>query len=267
MLRNLTAQQSVLLDLFLTRFSLTPAQLDAIESHSEAVGPPLFAAMDRLQEIRSDCRVLLVGQEEGTKAGMRAGMDIMDETAQLVEKSHQKIAKWLHFEMRSFFRESIDVGGNVREAVKRLDKREDLLRPVLKTLAATRAQQLSTSFQRALTIGGPAPTFLPRPMELHAHDPIRYVGDMLAWVHQSVASEREFLSGLFSRIDHEPDAEGGRRVGERRRGLEGSIDWTNNTEAGPAGGLTKAEVWTREVLNKVMEGCDRLLKVCGTMTN
>jgi conserved oligomeric Golgi complex subunit 6 len=26
---------------------------------------------------------------------------------------------------------------------------------------------------------------------------MRYVGDMLAWVHQAVAGEREFLEGLF----------------------------------------------------------------------
>jgi conserved oligomeric Golgi complex subunit 6 len=35
------------------------------------------------------------------------------------------------------------------------------------------------------------------PIELHAHDPLRYVGDMLAWVRQSIAAEREFLESLF----------------------------------------------------------------------
>jgi hypothetical protein len=213
--------------------------------------------MDCLQEIRRDSQILLAGQEEGTKAGMRAGMDIMDETSQLLDKAHQKIARWLNFEMRNFFREGMDVGSNVREGVKRLESREDLLKPALKTLSTTRSQQLSTSFQRALTIGGPAPTFLPRPIELHAHDPIRYVGDMLAWVHQSVASEREFLIGLFSRVGGDQDQEGGRRVGQRRRGLEGSIDWTKT----PDGMLSTAEIWTREVLDKILDGCDRLLKV------
>lgn len=38
---------------------------------------------------------------------------------------------------------------------------------------------------------------MPRPIEMHAHDPRRYLGDMLAWVHQSLASERELLQGLF----------------------------------------------------------------------
>lgn len=25
---------------------------------------------------------------------------------------------------------------------------------------------------------------MPRPIEVHAHDPLRYVGDMLGWLHQ-----------------------------------------------------------------------------------
>ncbi|KAG6841102.1 hypothetical protein H0H93_004354 [Arthromyces matolae] len=53
-----------------------------------------------------------------------------------------------------------------------------------------------TSFINALTRGGPSG--LPRPIELHAHDPLRYIGDMLAWVHQAVAAERELLEALFA---------------------------------------------------------------------
>jgi len=37
----------------------------------------------------------------------------------------------------------------------------------------------------------------PRPIELHAHDPLRYVGDILAWFHQTCASEHELLASLL----------------------------------------------------------------------
>jgi len=50
-------------------------------------------------------------------------------------------------------------------------------------------------FITALTRGGP--NGIPRPIEMHAHDPVRYTGDMLAWIHQAVASENEFLKALF----------------------------------------------------------------------
>jgi len=36
-----------------------------------------------------------------------------------------------------------------------------------------------------------------RPIELHSHDPLRYVADMLACIHQIVASEADFLSHLL----------------------------------------------------------------------
>lgn len=36
-----------------------------------------------------------------------------------------------------------------------------------------------------------------KPMELVAHDPLRYVGDMLAWTHSATVSEREALEILF----------------------------------------------------------------------
>ena len=51
------------------------------------------------------------------------------------------------------------------------------------------------SFLDALTVGGPYGT--PRPMELHAHDPPRYVGDMLAWLHQMTPTEKENIQVLL----------------------------------------------------------------------
>ena len=42
---------------------------------------------------------------------------------------------------------------------------------------------------------------MPRPIEMNAHDPRRYLGDMLAWLHQALASERELLISLFGQDD------------------------------------------------------------------
>lgn len=45
-----------------------------------------------------------------------------------------------------------------------------------------RHNALFRRFISALTRGGPGG--LPRPIEVHAHDPLRYVGEMLGWLHQ-----------------------------------------------------------------------------------
>ena len=61
--------------------------------------------------------------------------------------------------------------------------------------ATARRAAVVRCFIDALTRGGPAGT--PRPIELHSHDPLRYLGDMLAWLHQAAASEHEHLLALL----------------------------------------------------------------------
>lgn len=82
------------------------------------------------------------------------------------------------------------------------------LSEALSILSQTRQTTILSSFLTALTRG--VGVRGPRPIELHAHDPLRYIGDMLAWVHQSIAAEREFLEALF---DMQGD---GRMVGSVR---------------------------------------------------
>ncbi|KAG8542093.1 hypothetical protein GDO81_027473, partial [Engystomops pustulosus] len=36
---------------------------------------------------------------------------------------------------------------------------------------------------------------------MHSHDPLRYVGDMLAWLHQATASEKEHLESLLKQVN------------------------------------------------------------------
>eukprot|EP00878_Enallax_costatus_P013888 GHUV01014523.1.p1 GENE.GHUV01014523.1~~GHUV01014523.1.p1 ORF type:complete len:522 (+),score=161.40 GHUV01014523.1:61-1626(+) len=71
-------------------------------------------------------------------------------------------------------------------------------------VAGARHAALFQRFIVALTRGGPGG--LPRPIEIHAHDPRRYVADMLAWVHQALCGEREFVVALFGDSSSSRDA-------------------------------------------------------------
>lgn len=51
--------------------------------------------------------------------------------------------------------------------------------------------------KKKIPYAGPGGT--PRPIELHSHDPLRYIGDMLAWLHQATASEKEHLQTLLKK--------------------------------------------------------------------
>jgi len=53
----------------LTRFTLSDSEAEAIASGEVPVGPQFFAAMDKAQRIREDCRVLMTGEEHPSQAG------------------------------------------------------------------------------------------------------------------------------------------------------------------------------------------------------
>jgi len=50
-------------------------------------------------------------------------------------------------------------------------------------------------FLEALTQGENA--LSARAIDIQAHDPLRYLGDILAWTHQAVAGEKEILNLIF----------------------------------------------------------------------
>ncbi|KAF8753532.1 Oligomeric complex COG6 [Rhizoctonia solani] len=184
-----TNTRQEIIALFLDRFTLSAAELEAITSRDIPVGKQMFDAMDKLERIREDCRVLMTGEGGETKAGL----DIMSSTSEQLEEGFRKLHRWCLFEFRQLGRDAhVEVEPLMAEAVRRLRKRPALLQESLDVLASVRQATLLNAFLAALTRGGPAG--LPRPIELHAHDPTRYVGDMLAW---AMAGEREFLDGLF----------------------------------------------------------------------
>ena len=66
--QQVKTRQSIV-TLFISRFTLTPDEADALSSPEIPVGPNFFAAMDRAQAIRDDCRVLMAGEDSPSKAG------------------------------------------------------------------------------------------------------------------------------------------------------------------------------------------------------
>lgn len=76
----------------------------------------------------------------------------------------------------------------------------NIARYILDEYCAARRTALVGSFIDALTLGeGFGGT--PNPIEMHANDPKRYVGDMLAWLHQVIPVEKENILMLVKSCD------------------------------------------------------------------
>ncbi|KAG2052769.1 oligomeric complex COG6 [Suillus hirtellus] len=223
------ARKSIVM-LFLNRFTLNDEEAEAITSRDVPIGPRFFEAMNKTERIRNDCRVLMSGEDGPTKAGL----DIMASTSSYLEQGYEKIYRWCSFQFRQMGRDAqLEVDSTMQQAIFRLSQRPELLSEALTFLTQTRQTGLLSAFLDALTRGGPSG--LPRPIELHAHDPIRYVGDMLAWVHQAIAAECEFLESLFGL--------GGQNDDGRARRMVGAVRTFKGSEE---------EGWVKELLNSAV---------------
>lgn len=58
-----------IITLFMTQFTLSDAEIEAINSRDVHVGSRFFGAMDKTERILGDCRVLMSSEDDFTKAG------------------------------------------------------------------------------------------------------------------------------------------------------------------------------------------------------
>ncbi|KAF3763737.1 hypothetical protein M406DRAFT_100003 [Cryphonectria parasitica EP155] len=186
-----TKQQ--LLVAFNKHFSLSEDELAVLTSTAEPVDDQFFAVLTKAKRIRKDCETLLGFENQAL------GLEIMEQTSKNLNLAFQKLYRWIQRAFKTLNLENPQMGSSIRRALRVLAERPSLFQSCLDVFAETREQVLSDAFFTALK--GSSPSGVQdrsvKPIELAAHDPLRYVGDMLAWIHSAAVSEREALEILF----------------------------------------------------------------------
>ncbi|XP_037070535.1 conserved oligomeric Golgi complex subunit 6-like [Pollicipes pollicipes] len=177
-------RQQRLLGAFTAAFQLAPAELAALRAPE--VTPAFFAALERAGRIHGDVQLLLQSGHQQT------ALEVMEQMSIYQEAAYERLYKWAQSRVRC---SDTDINVCLTKAMACLQDRPVLFQYVMDEYCNVRRQLLVRAFIDALTSGGRGGT--PRPIELHAHDPLRYVGDMLAWLHQATPSEREALQALL----------------------------------------------------------------------
>ncbi|GMH10993.1 hypothetical protein Nepgr_012834 [Nepenthes gracilis] len=189
---DVTTQRQEIVSCFLRDYQLSNEEIYALRE--EELNENFFKALSHVQEIHSNCKVLLRTHHQ------RAGLELMDMMAVYQEGAYERLCRWVQTECRRLGdTDNPEVSELLKTAVRCLRERPVLFKYCAEELANMRHNALFRRFISALTRGGPGG--LPRPIEMHAHDPLRYVGDMLAWLHQALASEKELVHALL-----DPDA-------------------------------------------------------------
>ena len=238
---ELSQTRSELLGTFLQQYQLTPAESAALQS--ETMTSEFFAALDHVRTIHGNCKSLLRTHHQ------RAGLDLLDSMASLQEGAYERLCRWVQAECRGLSDiDSPEVDPLLQRAVSCLKARQVLFKYCAEEVASARQSALFQRFIRALTRGA-------RPIEMHAPDPYRYTSDIMAWVHTSLASEHEFVSGLLG------EGEGSKlMMAAMKNGGGGSGDFTTTTDDDHAQEASQS-ITMQQLLATVFEGICRPLRV------
>ncbi|KAJ3063863.1 Golgi transport complex subunit 6 [Podochytrium sp. JEL0797] len=189
LLREKAIAKKTIANTFLDRFTPSDAEVQVLTSSNTALTDDFFTALNRLAKISDDCNAFLMNENQ------KAGNEIIESIAIYQEKAYNKLYNWVQLQLPNMRQETPELSPLLKKAMAALKSRPSLFQSCMQEISQIRQTTVVQHFLDALTRGGPQG--LPRPIELHAHDPIRYVGDMLAWLHQSTVCERELVESLF----------------------------------------------------------------------
>lgn len=206
---KLLDMKSKVVSTFLEKFQLTPSELQLLagpsegsirgissgssSSHRVVLDKEFFNVIKRVKEIHEDCKVLLHMSKQ------RAGLEIMESMAMHLESAYEQLYHWAQSQCRQMTGEVPDLNSNLRQGLKELRNRPILFQYCIDEYSIARRMALVQAFMDALTREGNSG----RPIELHSHDPVRYCGDMLGWLHQAIATENDHILGLLEDSDDE----------------------------------------------------------------
>lgn len=126
------------------------------------------------------------------------GLELMDESSRYLNQAFQNLSRWMKKEFEDLDFEAPQIGATIRQALRVIAEKPLLFQGCLDAFVKARERVMTDSFHVALTgsANGPNDSSM-KPLEYHAHDPLRYVGDMLAWIYSALVSEREALERLL----------------------------------------------------------------------
>lgn len=84
-----------IVSLFLARFTLTEEEIQCMTSRDVPMGLAFFQALDKTEQIRTDCRVLMSGEDGPTKAGYALTLGCY----QLTDSNHRGRTDWISWHL------------------------------------------------------------------------------------------------------------------------------------------------------------------------
>ena len=200
--------RSVITMTFLEKFQLSDSDIAALEgtiggadggggsggdSDSGGLDDGFFMALGRIGRIREDCKQLLQSYHQ------RIGLDILDSLAKRLESGYERLYRYVQSQASQLTSLPAESSAPVVSALALLRSMPVYYEHCLSEIAQGHRLAVIQRFMAAMSRGeGRA-----RPIDVHAHDAVRYVSELLRWVEEAVRSEKDFIDQLMAMIDQQ----------------------------------------------------------------
>lgn len=189
---------------FLSKFSLSPEEIDVLQSadvDSSKGAKQFFSALSHLFQAYKDCKSMVSCNH------YNAGFELLDVLGRHQDTAFERLFEWVKdkCEKSGESAASDDIDAKLQVAMRYLRNVPAYFSQCQDLVISSRRTQVVQRFILALTQGGSAAN-ISGAIDLYSHDAVRYVSDMLAWMHQAIVSEEEFLQTVFGKSSFPPDA-------------------------------------------------------------
>lgn len=250
-------QQSSNVNDFLIKYHMKQEEIELLKSanlniHSQARA--FFATLHRLKDAYVDCQSMTEKHFHGT-----IGFELLEILGQHQDTAYLHLFEWVKQKCESVgnnanaTQESIlsddahDVNVILQMSIRQLQDIPIYFSQCQELLVQARRNQLIQKFVLVLTQGDASS--MKSALDLQSYDAIGYIGAMLAWVHQAMAMEQEFLYAI---LHHDR---------ERTESITSvpSTPSTRNTTTPSTTNTNTTNI--QEILVKVIHGLGRPLKM------
>ncbi|KAF5100351.1 hypothetical protein D0Z00_001319 [Geotrichum galactomycetum] len=186
--QNNTKIKQAILAAFKAKFVISESEAEILVSSSHPIDKQFFEILNKVKKIHADCDALLATDNQ------ELGLEIMSKMSAYMDQAYDRLFFVVQKDLKTVKNDDQTSKKQLSQALKVLSERPAQFEVALKTLSESRQRSLTTLFVNALTTD----TAHEKAIDFYAFDPLRYVGDILAWIHSEIVNERETVSSLFS---------------------------------------------------------------------
>lgn len=206
--------QSANVNEFLIKYHMKQEEIQLLQSANLSIpnqARAFFATLHRLKEAYADCQSMTEKHFHGT-----IGFELLEILGQHQDTAYYHLFEWIKQKCESVGNNHNlstveaqllmnDDNSNETNMILQLSIRQLQDMPVYFTqcqelLVVARRNQLIQRFVLILTQGDPAS--MKSALDLQSYDAVGYIGAMLAWIHQAIAMEQEFLYAILQHEHH-----------------------------------------------------------------